>query len=171
MSPLEGIFPMHKRLLTVCLAAMLIFIWGNSLLSGELSARISDRIMLKMNAAVERAGLGKDVFTVMKDQDGDGVKEPTSFLIRKAAHITEFALFAALLWLRLAGAGKKQLPAAFFGSVAVAAIDETLQIFSHRGPSVEDVLIDACGAAMGVAAILALTAWRKKRIVKSRDSV
>ena len=92
----------RKRILTVLIVLALVFIWGNSLVSRELSGKISDDILFFLNAAAEKVGLGPDAFTYMTDEDGDGVAEqPTSHLIRKAAHVTEYAVFAALLFLRL----------------------------------------------------------------------
>ena len=99
----------RKRILTVLIVLALVFIWGNSLVSRELSGKISDDILFFLNAAAEKVGLGPDAFTYMTDEDGDGVAEqPTSHLVRKAAHVTEYAVFAALLFLRLESAGKKR---------------------------------------------------------------
>ena len=42
-------------------------------------------------------------------------------------------------------------------SLLVAMTDEVIQIFSPlRGPGVKDVLLDFCGAAFGVACMVAL---------------
>ena len=99
----------RKRILTVLIVLALVFIWGNSLVSRELSGKISDDILFFLNAAAEKVGLGPDAFTYMTDEDGDGVAEqPTSHLVRKAAHVTEYAVFAALLFLRLESVGKKR---------------------------------------------------------------
>ena len=79
----------RKRILTVLIVLALVFIWGNSLVSRELSGKISDDILFFLNAAAEKVGLGPDAFTYMTDEDGDGVAEqPTSHLVRKAAHVT-----------------------------------------------------------------------------------
>ena len=123
----------RKRILTVLIVLALVFIWGNSLVSRELSGKISDDILFFLNAAAEKVGLGPDAFTYMTDEDGDGVAEqPTSHLIRKAAHVTEYAVFAALLFLRLESAGKKRFFTAWGLGTLTGAIDETLQIFSHQ---------------------------------------
>ena len=119
----------RKRILTVLIVLALVFIWGNSLVSRELSGKISDDILFFLNAAAEKVGLGPDAFTYMTDEDGDGVAEqPTSHLIRKAAHVTEYAVFAALLFLRLESAGKKRFFTAWGLGTLTGAIDETLQI-------------------------------------------
>ena len=44
----------RKRILTALIVLALVFIWGNSLVSGGLSGKISDNILLFMNAAAEK---------------------------------------------------------------------------------------------------------------------
>ena len=154
----------RKRILSLLIACMLVFIWGNSLVSRTLSGKISDNIMFAMNAAAEKLGLGGDFFTYMSDEDGDGVAEqPTSHLIRKAAHVTEYAVFAALVFLRLESTGKRRFFTAWGLGALTGAIDETLQIFSHRGSQVRDVLIDAAGALLGLCIVLLISAAGKKK--------
>ena len=157
----------RKRILSVLLVLALVFIWGNSLMSRELSGQISDGLMEIMNTAAEKLGMGKDVFTYMSDADGDGVAEqPTSHLVRKAAHVTEYAVFAALVFLRLESAGKKRFFTAWGLGALTGAIDETLQIFSHRGSQVRDVLIDTAGALLGLG-VVSLVLYFIRRKVKS----
>lgn len=154
----------RKRILSVLIVLALVFIWGNSLVSRELSGAISDTIMEKMNAAAEKLGFGADAFTYMSDEDGDGVAEqPTSHLIRKAAHVTEYAVFALLVFLRLESAGRKRFFTAWGLGALTGAIDETLQIFSHRGSQVRDVAIDAAGALLGVCIAALLVHWHNRR--------
>lgn len=157
----------RKRILTALIVLALVFIWGNSLVSGELSGRISDNILLFMNAAAEKLGFGQDTFTYMTDEDGDGVAEqPTSHIIRKAAHVTEYAVFAALVFFRLESRGKKRFFTAWGLAALTGAIDETVQIFSHHGSQVKDVVLDACGALLGLA-IVSLIFYMKSRKEKS----
>lgn len=157
----------RKKRLSVLIAAMLVFIWGNSLLSREVSGAISDNILVWMNTAAEKLGLGPDAFTYMNDADGDGVAEqPTSKWIRKAAHVTEYALFAALVYLRLESGGKKRFFTAWGLAALTGALDETLQIFSHRGSQVKDVLIDTAGALLGLAVVCLVLARRRRKFTK-----
>ena len=154
----------RKRILSMLIVLALVFIWGNSLVSRELSGAISDTIMEKMNAAAEKLGLGADAFTYMSDEDGDGVAEqPTSHLIRKAAHVTEYAVFAALVFLRLESTGKKRFFTAWGLGALTGAIDETLQIFSHRGSQVQDVAIDAADALLGIGITALLVRCRSRK--------
>ena len=80
-----------------------------------------------------------DVFNVM------------AFVIRKAAHMTEFGILA-LLWLgtlRAAGVPRCVFPASFAASSLYAATDEIHQLFvSDRAGQFTDWLIDSSGALL-----------------------
>lgn len=152
----------RKPLKATLLVLLLAFIWGNSMLSGEVSGAISDALMIKMNTVARWLGLGEDLFTFMADEDGDGIEEPTSYLVRKIAHVTEFAALAILLRSVYQNKGARRDLWAFGTSVACAAGDETIQLFSHRGSRLWDVFIDAGGALLGLM-IAALVQARRKR--------
>ena len=83
----------------------------------------------------------------------------TEHFIRKLAHFTEFfglglelMLFMRLEFLKI----KPVLPvnAWVFGTFC-ALIDETIQLFSGRGPAVQDVWLDSAGCLTGVLIMLA----------------
>lgn len=83
----------------------------------------------------------------------------TEHFIRKLAHFTEFfglglelMLFMRLEFLKV----KPVLPvnAWVFGTFC-ALIDETIQLFSGRGPAVQDVWLDSAGCLTGVLIMLA----------------
>ena len=153
----------RKRGRIALLILLLAFIWGNSMLSAETSGALSDAVMTKMNTAAQRLGLGENFFSFMVDSDGDGVLEADSYYIRKAAHVTEFAALAALLWRIYEEKGSRRGLRTFSTAVLCAAVDETIQIFSHRGSQLRDVCIDAAGAALGLGiAVLAELLKRKK---------
>ena len=156
----------RKRILSLFLVFLLVFIWGNSLLSRQVSGTISDTIMEYMNAAAKWLGLGEDFFTYRTDTDGDGVEENTSHLVRKMAHVAEFAALAVVLWLLREGSDKKRSGFTLGLAVLVGAIDETLQIFSHRGSQLRDVAIDAVGALLGIVVML-LVAYQRRKNGKS----
>ena len=80
----------------------------------------------------------------------------TLHLVRKMAHFTEFFCLGCVLALLLPFRGKSQLLAAGL-SLLTGFIDETIQIFSGRGPAISDVWLDFSGAA---AAILLLALIR-----------
>lgn len=128
---------------TVGTVAWLAFIFGNSLKSRSVSAAQSDKAV----------GLFARLLAAL-NFDGD-MEAVATFAVRKAAHVFEFfvlfLLFAALFTL-LFGA-KKAVPFAAASAFVCACIDEGLQIISHRGASVRDVLIDLIGVLIGALAV------------------
>ena len=125
-------------------------------MSREVSGAISDSLMDVLNRCSARLGLADD-------QDGDGVKEPTSHIVRKIAHVTEFLVFAALLFLRLESRGLRRGLTAYLCGTAVGGIDELLQLFANRGSLFSDVLYDSAGAAAGVLLTAAAVALIRKK--------
>ena len=94
------------------------------------------------------------------------------FLWRKSAHVAEYAILAVLLsravrstnWQGRVGAHVLLILAA---SITFAALDEFHQSFvATRGAAVGDVLIDSCGAAIGVA----LCWWWAGRRIAARSA-
>lgn len=95
--------------------------------------------------------------------------QSTVFAIRKAAHVTEYAVLALLLWLGFRGPNpasgwpKKIALWAWGGAVLFAISDEYHQTFvPGRQGTVQDVVIDAIGAAVGLFALWVLGRWRNK---------
>ena len=130
------------------IAVLLVFIWGNSLLSGEISGAFS--------------GWVKDLLCRLLGIIPDD-SETSHGLLRKLAHFTEFAcLGMSLCWL-FSMLGKKFYIPLLCGFL-VACTDETIQCFiPDRGPAVKDVAIDTAGVAVGIAALLAAAAIYRKR--------
>lgn len=102
--------------------------------------------------------------------------ERAHFLVRKMAHVTEYAILALLilrglriLHARPAGVWSWSLAAWTLGaSAAYASTDEIHQLFvPSRGPSVHDVMLDACGATLG----LLLAFWWMRHDSARRPSV
>ena len=91
-------------------------------------------------------------------------------LVRKCAHLTEFAILALLVW-RALDASTPPGPQAWSWRLArntwlfvalYAASDEIHQLFvPNRQASAWDVLIDSSGAAAGLLGLWALGCWRK----------
>jgi VanZ family protein len=101
----------------------------------------------------------------LKPDLSDTAVDGAVYVIRKAAHVAEYAVLAALLWRALRGRQQGRalpwdwrLAAQAFGLVAAyAASDELHQIFvPTREGRIRDVLYDSAGAAM---ALLVLWAW------------
>ena len=94
------------------------------------------------------------------------------FGIRKLAHLTEYAILAMLLWraLRSGTRGQMKMSILFLiaalGCAIFAASDEFHQSFvPSRTSSPTDVMIDVCGALVGLAICLMFTARRKRATV------
>ena len=123
----------------VLLMLNLALIWGNSLVSGAESGQMSGGIMeVVMNLLRIPAEYSDTVH----------------LLIRKMAHITEFACLSVLITWCLRRVKEKrvhQILLAVLISMAVALMDETIQLRTpDRGPSLVDVWIDTLGAVLGM---------------------
>ena len=130
------------RICRILLALNLALIWGNSLLSGAESGQMSGGIM--------------EFFMELLCIPAD-YSDMVHLIIRKLAHLTEFACLAALISWRL-GMGKEkkvyQICLAVLLAMAAALVDETIQLYTpDRGPSLTDVWIDTLGAALGMTAV------------------
>ena len=143
-----------RRLWTLAAGVWTLVIWGHSLLPAAQSSAESSLVMEIMTPLLALTGLAPDL---------------RHTLVRKLAHMAEFALLGALWTAALppGGAGGcspehsrawRVLPAC----VLTALADETIQLFvPGRSSQVTDVWIDAMGAAIGLGA--ALLFGRKKR--------
>ena len=144
--------------LRVCITLLvcnLIFIWGNSLLPGEISGAFSDWV--------------KDLLAPLfgRDESGGG----GGGLLRKFAHFTEFAtLGVCLRWLlgMLDTKRIRQLLVPLAGAFLVACVDETIQMFvPDRGPGIKDVAIDTAGAVLGIVILSCIHHFKSKTLEDS----
>lgn len=173
-------------ILIICVVFTLLFIWGNSLLPGDLSSVESGWVQRLLQPALDFLRSGRiqaaltqwaeglpgrlpDIFLRVGEALNQYLLSQTgSFLVRKAAHFSEYMLlgfFLGLLLVRENGKGR------FFLSellcLAVAAVDESIQMFSEgRSPQLRDVCVDISGAALGLVVALTLLAvlrftWRE----------
>ena len=143
---------MSKRLLNTLLVLNLALIWGNSLVSGEDSGALSGGVL---------AFLGR-LLPVLMTETGHT-------LLRKAAHFSEFALLGLLYGGRSAlTCGKVPVHRMGFG-LAVACIDETIQIFTPgRASSLTDVWIDTTGFALGIVVISVIHFYKTKHHLQNQ---
>ena len=143
----------RKRMLCTALIVLnLALIWGNSLLTGEVSGNMRGGIMEWVNSFLGLYEAGSELL---------------HHLIRKVAHFTEFACLGCLLaWnCRLRGEKHTALLPALLG-MAAAVVDESIQLFTpDRGPSLTDVWIDASGVVTGIMLLLLGHHLMKKQIV------
>ena len=139
------------RLCITLLICNLIFIWGNSLVTGEDSGNLSGGILAWVNSFLGLEDAGAAVL---------------HHLLRKAAHFTEFACLGALLaWYSLLREEKHNIALPALLGMAAGLVDETVQLFTpDRGPSLRDVGIDTCGVAAGMALLwLGYTMYKKRK--------
>ena len=141
----------RERLCLVLIVLNLAFIWGNSLLPGEISAALSSWLggLLGLDGADPAGGTG---------------------LLRKLAHFSEFACLGFLIarMARLKGErGFHLFALALLGGLLAACIDESIQLLTPaRGPSLVDVWIDTSGVVIGIAALLCVyyfDSWRNQQ--------
>lgn len=149
-----------KRFVNILLAVLiclnLAFIWGNSLLDGQKSNEVSDKVVEVVQRVVE---------TIAKPREQSqpvSVGIDLSFLVRKAAHMTEFCLLAVLLTLITRGRGRVRCPLILFAGMSAALIDETIQLFTGRSSMVADVWIDLIGFTVGLTVTVILQAIIKR---------
>ena len=120
-----------KRIaLLIVTGLMLAFIFGQSLLPQSVSAE-------------ESGWLTENVLNPVLDLLGIGPL--THHMVRKIAHVTEFAILSMLLTLCFRGQIVKSAGVGF----AAAFLDESIQLLSGRGASITDVWIDLIGVAIG----------------------
>ena len=140
-----------KMAACICLLCLnLCFIWGNSLLPGEISGAISGWLRtLLLGASPE----GPDT--------GHGV-------LRKLAHFTEFACLGLLLCWLFGLLRRKHWPLwSLLCGTAAAAIDETIQCFvPDRGPAIKDVGIDTLGVCLGIVIIYIIRKQKKSKYLE-----
>lgn len=139
-----------RKRMAVCLTLLilnLLFIWGNSLMPGEVSKAISAWV--------------KDLlFHIVP---GEGYPQAGHGLLRKIAHFMEFSCLGTILCWLVSMLGKKPWHSLIY-SILAACADEGIQCFvPERGPGIRDVLIDTAGAALGMLILLAGHAVYKRR--------
>ena len=127
---------------------MAFLIFGFSAQTGQASASLSGQVTEKIVLMAERLASA--------DWTQEEIREKTEaweFYVRKAAHMTEYAVFAVTWVLPLYGCGfrgKRLILTTLAICGGFAAGDEWHQSFvGGRGPSVRDVGIDCIGAGIG----------------------
>lgn len=150
----------RKRvLLTLAILASMTFIFYMSAQDGEHSQQMSDGIVEEIVVTVSKY--------VTKQTLTDQMVDSISFLVRKAAHMTEYAVLAFFcIWLASDFSWEKwKWVVSSWGFATVyAATDEFHQYFSSgRSAQVRDVCIDSAGAMIGILAFLCVCAILKRR--------
>lgn len=126
-----------KKTDKVCRAVViliLVFIWGNSLLSAPKSAQLSKNITAVVVETLEKV-TGESFENVITEK-----------VIRKLAHFTQFACLGFFSFLIFS----KRLGHSLLFGAAVSVLDESIQYFTPgRGPQITDVIIDSLGFFIG----------------------
>ena len=133
-------------ILTMLLLYNLGFIWGNSLVNKTESHDLSVGMLNFLPSFV------KDLFPNL---------EQLVYIARKLAHFTEFACLGGLSAGLLALFHKVSFHLVvhlFCCGFFVAAIDETIQIFTGRGSQLQDVWLDFAGFVTGLVLVLGVRA-------------
>ncbi len=170
-----------RKVLYILLALNLIFIWGNSALSSQQSHSLSDVLIFGVESAMGDDGSDASSETSSKPSDKPvGSTNPVirdtldsnehtnviRKIIRKSAHAFEYLTLGAIClllcrydesWLEKA---KRLLLVAAF----VPLVDETIQIFSKRTSSIEDIWMDIGGFAAGCLLVAVIQAVRRRKI-------
>ena len=137
----------------ICLLTVnLLFIWGNSVLPGEVSGAISGWI--------------KDIIHMLIPGGTDN-PEAGHGLLRKLGHFTEFACLGVCLSVLIRMLRDKAwehyvLPLLLGASAG--GIDETIQMFvPDRGPDIRDVGIDTLGVVTGILTLTLVLGLKRRK--------
>ena len=129
-----------------------LFIWGNSMASGEDSGEMSGSVTKWINGVLQKISPSWEL---------------SHAFIRKAAHFTEVAILGVLLAVNIRTFFPAKMrsvliavPCGFF----VALVDEMIQLFSDgRTCSFLDVLLDTFGVAVAVFIVFAIFVVLEKK--------
>lgn len=154
-----------KNISFLCLIIVMIAIFFFSAQSAQESSKLSGRIV---TVVIKIFMPSYDELPFLKKQQ---IKEKISYIVRKAAHFTEFTAlgFFLMLYLFSLNLNIKLFYLAFFswiGGTFYAITDEIHQMFvTARYSSITDVLIDSSGVFSGVIfLILLLNFYSRKKL-------
>lgn len=127
---------------------VMVMIFGLSQMDAEASSSLSGGMLDRLLKGLEHLG-------ILPWKLSDPTLEKLSFLIRKLAHFTEYALLGASFVLpfafHLQKRGRSLILSAISCAAAYASLDEFHQLFiSGRSGQLRDVCLDTAGACMGV---------------------
>ncbi len=136
----------------LCIIWMLVIFWFSAQVADD-SQEMSDFFVHLLDAVFS--------LDIMRNEI---IRDMTSFLVLKAAHMSEYAVLAILFGLTIREYKKEPwLLPALAATAAYAATDEFHQLFvPGRSGQLKDVLIDTAGGALGLV-LLALILYLKRR--------
>lgn len=131
--------------------AVTAFIFWNSLKPAQESSEASGRFVTALEKLFANFGLYADYGFVEK-------------IVRKTAHITEFAVQAILVAGCFSGKYRKRVIYILFFGLLTACTDEYIQLFSAgRAGLISDIFIDFGGTSLGTL-IFGVSKRRKRRV-------
>ena len=139
---MEEISIKTRRILIILIILTLCAIWMQSALESE-------------ESEAESLWLFNRVYDILRFLVGEELA--TVHLLRKLAHFTEFFILGAEGMALRMSYGRRDVNsfmAVFLLCNFAAFLDETIQMFSGRGPSVTDIWIDTSGAFSGMMFLL-----------------
>lgn len=133
--------PRERRITwVVVLVCWVMFIWGNSLLAGPESSHVSGLFVTLLRPLFRAVGV----------HDTDLM----SFVVRKCAHFTEYAVLGVLAWQNVRIWHRELGRGAWFVvalALLVPFVDEWIQLsVPGRAGMPQDVLLDLCGLVAGL---------------------
>ena len=148
-----------KKILLIVFVLSLVLVWGQSCISRNISETASDVFV----------DIIKPLEEIKPDEVHTVEYEYYNHLIRKGAHVAEFAVIGAELAMIILLFSKKKQEAiivflnSLMAGMLIGLIDETIQIFSERGTQVSDVWFDVLGTGIGAGLISIIYVIKKKQ--------
>ena len=145
----------------LCIFWMLVIFWFSAQVADD-SQEMSDFFVRLLDALFS--------LDIMKNEI---IQDMTSFLVRKAAHMSEYAILAILLGLTIREYKKEPwLLLALTATAAYAATDEFHQLFvPGRSAQLKDVLIDTAGGALGLGLLALILYLQRRRKMKEYEKL
>lgn len=145
----------------LCIFWMLVIFWFSAQVADD-SQEMSDFFVRLLDALFS--------LDIMKNEI---IQDMTSFLVRKAAHMSEYAILAILFGLTIREYKKEPwLLLALTATAAYAATDEFHQLFvPGRSGQLKDVLIDTAGGALGLGLLALILYLQRRRKMKEYEKL
>lgn len=144
------------KILKILIIMTIALIWGQSFLPPDMSSDESGFVLEKIVKPILSFITGREA-------------EISEHLVRKMAHFTEFMVLGILTALEMENCANKIDSKCVMRNAQcvlfcffIAFIDESIQMFTGRGPAIADVWIDTFGAVAG-AFIVMIISKRKNR--------
>lgn len=145
----------------LCIIWMLVIFWFSAQVADD-SQEMSDFFVHLLDAVFS--------LDIMRNEI---IRDMTSFLVRKAAHMSEYAVLAILFGLTIREYKKEPwLLLALAATAAYVATDEFHQLFvPGRSGQLKDVLIDTAGGALGLGLLALILYLKRTRKMKETEKL